>query len=129
MRSFGPLEREIMQAIWEAPSPVNGHEIAAALPRSGSIAYTTLITVVERLREKGLLTRERDGRSYRYAAAIPEDQYAAVLMVQVLESSHDRTGALLRFAGHLDPGDAAALREALERPPADEGEVSEEAGR
>lgn len=128
MRSFGPLEREIMQVIWQARTPVNGHEIAAVLPRSRGIAYTTLITVLERLREKGLLTRGRDGRSYRYAAAISEDEYAAALMVQVLESSLDRTGALLRFGGQLGAGDAAALREALERPPADEDEHGEAGG-
>lgn len=114
MRPFGHLERDIMRAIWHADQPVTGHEIAAQLPPEREIAYTTLITVVDRLRAKGLLTRFRDGRSFRYQAAIGEEEYAAGLMTDALQVSGDRSKALLYFAGQLDPDEAAALRAALE---------------
>ena len=64
VRSSGHLERDIMRAIWGSEQPVTGHEIADRLDKD--IAYTTVITVVDRLREKGLLSRFRQGRSYRY---------------------------------------------------------------
>ena len=117
MRSFGHLEREVMRVIWRATHPITGHEIAAQLPADRDIAYTTLVTVVDRLRDKGLLTRFRDGRAFRYQAAISEEEYAADLMAQALNSSDDRSKALLHFAGQLEPHEAAALRAALEAPP------------
>ena len=113
MRSFGHLERDVMRVIWRADQPVTGHDIAAQIPSGRDIAYTTLITVVDRLRDKGLLTRFRDGRSFRYQAAVTEEEYAADLMAQALNSSDDRSKALLHFAGQLDPDEAAALRAAL----------------
>ena len=116
MRSFGHLERDVMRVIWRAAEPVTGHDIAAMLPSGRDIAYTTLITVVDRLRDKRLLTRFRDGRSFRYQAAVTEEEYAAGLMAQALDSSDDRSKALLRFAGQLDPTEAAALRAALAAP-------------
>lgn len=114
MRAFGHLERDVMRAIWQSADPLTGHQVAAKLSPQRDIAYTTLITVVERLREKGLLTRVRDGRSYRYRALVSADDYAASLMTQVLEDSANRQGALLRFAGQLDGEEAATLRAALE---------------
>lgn len=119
MRSFGHLERDVMRVIWRANAPVTGHDIAAQLPPDRHIAYTTVITVVDRLRDKGLLTRFRDGRSFRYQAAITEEAYAANLMSQALNASDDRSKALLHFAGQLDPDEVAALRAALAANPTD----------
>lgn len=114
MRSFGRLERDVMRAIWHACQPVTGHEVAALLSPGRDIAYTTLVTVIDRLRAKGLLTRFRDGRSFRYEPALQEDEYAADLMEQVLDATHDRSRALLQFAGQLDEFEADALRAALD---------------
>lgn len=113
MRSFGPLEREVMQALWAAASPASGHEVAAQLTRSRPIAYTTVLTVLDRLREKQMVTRFRDGRVYRYETVITEVEYAASLMTQVLEQSTNRSDALLHFAGRLSEEEAATLRTAL----------------
>ncbi|WP_258534986.1 hypothetical protein [Streptomyces sp. PT12] len=41
------------------------------------------------------------------------DDYTAALLEQALDTTADRTGALVRFAGRLDPDEAAALRAAL----------------
>ena len=45
---------------------------------------------------------------------LTSEEYAAVLMGQVLSDAENPSGALLRFAGTLDPVEAAALREALD---------------
>jgi predicted transcriptional regulator len=115
MRGFGHLEREVMRAIWRAEQPVTGREIANSLATHQELAYTTVITVVDRLREKGYLGRRRDGRSYRYHPLVAEEDYASALMEQVLDDSEDRSGALLRFAGRLTAEEADALRTALQR--------------
>ncbi|MFD5748140.1 BlaI/MecI/CopY family transcriptional regulator [Streptomyces sp. NPDC127033] len=117
MRAFGELESEIMRVVWQRAEPVTVHTLTDALNGPRTLAYTTVMTVTERLREKGWLTRRKEGRSYRYSAARSADEYTAELMGQVLDSSTDRAGALLRFAGRLDPQEAAALREALADPP------------
>ena len=112
MRNFGELESEIMRAVWRASGPVTGHDIAEEIGRQ--LAYTTVITVVERLRGKGVLSRFRDGRAYRYQATLSSEEYAALLMGQVLSAAENPSGTLLRFAGDLDAAEAAALRAALD---------------
>ena len=54
MRSFGHLERDVMRVTRRVPEFVTRHYIAALLPTGRDIACTTLITVVDRLRDKGL---------------------------------------------------------------------------
>lgn len=113
MRTFGPLEHDVMAVVWSAGSAVSGHEVAAKLAEGRTIAYTTVLTVLDRLREKGMVTRFREGRIYRYEAAVREEEYAASLMTQALDRSANRSGALLHFAGQLTEDEAASLRAAL----------------
>lgn len=119
MRALGELEGAVMRAVWHRDEPVTVREILEAVTQQRDLAYTTVITVTERLREKGLLARVRRGRSYVYEALVTADDYSAQLMTQVLDAADDRSGALLRFADQLDPGEAAALRAALAQPPSD----------
>lgn len=114
MRPFGELEADIMRVMWASREPLNIHGIVEVLHREGrQLAYTTVMTVTERLRTKGWLGRVKEGRSFQYTALRSADDYSADLMDQALDSSADRESALLRFAGRLDPDEAAALRRAL----------------
>lgn len=110
-----------MAVIWRHVEPVSVRVVVDELARERAVAYTTAITVIERLRAKGWLVRERAGRSYLYAATCAEHEYAAHLMNSVLEGSGDRSAALLSFAGQLDETEAQALREALARAEEDPG--------
>lgn len=114
MRTFGELEERIMATIWAGSTPVTVRDIVDELAARRPVAYTTVITVVERLRAKGWLSRERDGRSYKYYATRSRHEYVADLMGAVLDESDDRSAALLSFAGQLDPDDAVSLRRALD---------------
>lgn len=115
MRSFGELESDIMRVIWHRASPITVREIVSELNNGDArnLAHTTVITVAERLRDKGWLSRQRSGRSYRYEALITEEGYTARLMSEVLDVAEDRPAVLLRFAEQLDPVEAATLRAAL----------------
>ena len=77
---LGPLESEIMQLIWKSPGPVSVREVVEELngSRRGQLAYTTVMTVMSRLAEKGALTRVREGRGYRYEAIAPDAAGLAV---------------------------------------------------
>ena len=121
VRSFGQLEARIMAVIWAGDGSMTVKEVVEHLAGdpgpsgASSVAYSTVITVVERLRAKGWLTRERYGKAYLYAATATEDEYTAQLMDRVLGETGDRTAALLHFATRLDAGEADALRAALTR--------------
>ena len=63
---LGTLEREVMDAVWRL-GPATVHDVRAALDHR--VAYTTVMTVLDRLYRKGVLERERQGRAYLYSAA------------------------------------------------------------
>ena len=66
---FGPLEMEVL-GIVEKCGPQNVNFIQAELKRRGSaLAYTTVMTVLSRLYDKGALSRVKDGKRFVYAAA------------------------------------------------------------
>jgi predicted transcriptional regulator len=113
VRPFGDLEAGIMRLIWAADGPLSVQQLTDSLGPGRSLAYTTVMTVTERLRGKGWLERVKQGRSYRYSALRSSDEYTARLMEQALDASADRETALLRFAERLDATEAAALRAAL----------------
>jgi Fe2+ or Zn2+ uptake regulation protein len=62
MRREGELEAAVTAAIWKHDEPVTVHTILDELDRDPAPAYPTVITVVERLRAKGWLRRQRVGR-------------------------------------------------------------------
>lgn len=114
MRGFGELESAIMDQVWAAPGPVLVREVREALDANKPTAYTTVQTVMEILHRKGWLTRERDGRAFRYRAVGTREDYAASLIDQVFESGADRAATLVKFFEQMDPDEAAELRAALD---------------
>jgi predicted transcriptional regulator len=78
-----------------------------------SHAYTTVLTILDRLERKGLVRRSRDGRAHRYAAVASREEYTAELMHEALVGTSDRDAALVRFAETVSSEEAAVLREAL----------------
>jgi len=77
---FGPLETEVMNAVWAAGAAVSVREIVEALNagRSEPLAYTTVMTVMNRLVDKQALARSPAGRSYLYEATAPDPAGIAV---------------------------------------------------
>ena len=77
---LGPLESEIMRLVWKAAGPVSVRDVVDELNagRRDRLAYTTVMTVMSRLAEKGALTRVREGRGYRYEAVAPDAAGLAV---------------------------------------------------
>ncbi|MGX7678886.1 BlaI/MecI/CopY family transcriptional regulator [Jatrophihabitans sp. DSM 45814] len=113
LRPFGELEAAIMDLLWDAGTPRVVREVVNELGPQRSLAYTTVMTVMDNLYRKGWLDRERDGRAWRYSAAISREGYAAQLMNDALSGSSDRAGALARFVEQIDAEDAQALTQAL----------------
>ncbi|GLY79666.1 BlaI/MecI/CopY family transcriptional regulator [Actinoallomurus iriomotensis] len=111
MAIAGPLERAIMEALWDAGEPlvvrVLMERINAEATRPS--AYTTVQTVADRLVHKGFLVRTLDRNAYRYAPTRSRGEHVAEVMVEALAGVSDRGPALARFAETIDPQDAHRL--------------------
>jgi predicted transcriptional regulator len=103
-----------MEVVWAADGPVTGRAVVDELSRDRQVAYTTVLTVMDRLVGKGLLTRRRQGRAHTYQAAQSRAAYTADLMASVLDSSDDHPAVLLHFVEQIPPDQAEALRTALD---------------
>ncbi|WP_202638453.1 BlaI/MecI/CopY family transcriptional regulator [Bailinhaonella thermotolerans] len=119
---LGNLERSIMEALWARPEGVFAQELADSLPSRP--AATTVLTVLVRLSNKGLVSRERRGRAHLYKATAGKDAFVAETMRAALDEAGDLSAAVNRFVGSVSPEVAAALREALD----DRGEALEGRG-
>ncbi|MGF7235837.1 MAG: BlaI/MecI/CopY family transcriptional regulator [Frankia sp.] len=113
MERLGELEAAIMDRMWSRSGPAAVRDILDALTPERPLAYTTVMTVMDRLFHKGWLTRGRVGRSYHYSAALSRGEYTARLMNDVLASTDDRGIALLHFVEKMNPAEYEALREAV----------------
>lgn len=114
MPRLGELERSVMNVLWDGDAPLTVREV---LERLGDrdLAYTTVMTVLDRLGTKEMVRRERDGRAFRYAPALSRDAATSELLHAALdEAGTDRTAALVHFARTVDPAEAQALRAALD---------------
>ncbi len=107
---LGPLEYAVMVALWQrAPASVpevrervNRHRDAQA-----ALAYTTVMTVLSRLYDKGLVTRDRRGRGYTYTPRYDEAGLVDHLGCQEVGALLARYGdvALAHFAAALEDAD------------------------
>jgi predicted transcriptional regulator len=102
-----------MERLWSYGHPVPVREVLEDLQRDRTIAYTTVMTVMDKLHRKGFLTREMDGRAYRYQPAQTREQHNAAVMGEVLAGSSDRAATLLHFLEQMPPEEVARLRAAL----------------
>ena len=115
---LGPLGQRVMERLWrDGPGTVG--EVLETLNHGSArpLAYTTVMTILSRLYERAFVTREKDGRQYRYTAAFSRSELGSEIGRRELQKLIDRHGAssLATFAAEIvGPDDelAARLREA-----------------
>jgi predicted transcriptional regulator len=110
-RAPGELEAEVLSALWESGEPLSAADVQERL--GGELAYTTVVTILSRLFEKGVATREKQGRSFTYRAADDEPGLAARRMSKVLDAEADRSSVLAKFVSNLSASDERVLRDLL----------------
>ncbi|MCF2434898.1 BlaI/MecI/CopY family transcriptional regulator [Streptomyces thinghirensis] len=88
-------------------------EVLEDLQQERSIAYTTVMTVLDNLHQKGWVRREAEGRAYRYEAVSTRAAYAAALMNDAWSQSDNPTAALIAFFGMMSEEQREALRDAI----------------
>jgi predicted transcriptional regulator len=113
-RAAGELEAEVLAVLQQAGSPLSPGEVRERV--GGSLAYTTVVTILSRLHAKGVLDRRKSGRAYRYAPIADSPGLAARRMARVLDGEADREAVLARFVSTLSDRDEELLRRMLADP-------------
>jgi len=90
---FGPLELRVLDQLWSRPDAVCVREIQSSFP---GVAYTTLMTTLDRLFRKGVLTREKNGRAFHYRPACTRDELQSNLAGTALATLLPGTPAAVR---------------------------------
>jgi predicted transcriptional regulator len=112
-RARGARESEVLAALWASETPMTPEEVRQVV--GDELAYTTVLTILVRLQEKGAVTRAPRGRGFAYAPILDDADLVARRMRSLLDAEVDRDGVLSRFASSLEPDDAEALRAALRK--------------
>ncbi len=88
-----PKKSGLGEGQWEVLQWVSSHapatvaEVAAAFAQSHGLARTTVLTVMEKLREKGHLTREKRGAVYEYTPSVPQAQLVRDRVAQFVDGT------------------------------------------
>ena len=107
---LGPLEAEIMEVVWEH-GDVTVRDVHRALATRRPIAYTTVMTTLGRLAEKGLLERREDQPAHRYSPLLSKDQYASSTVKSVVDwlVTHFPDPAVAYLIDQVEQGDEAVI--------------------
>jgi predicted transcriptional regulator len=113
VRGLGELESTIMERLWSYHRPASVRDVLEDLRRDREIAYTTVMTVMDKLHKKGLLRRRLVHKAYVYETLASKEAYTAQLMRETLAASGNQAATLVHFLERLTPDEAAALEAAL----------------
>ncbi len=85
---LGELEADVMSVVWEK-GKATVQDVKEALEPQRPLAYTTIMTVMSRLAEKGMLARQKEGRAYFYTPAASQDKVAGSLLQSLVHRLYD----------------------------------------
>jgi len=87
---LGPLEARVMEIVWEMKTPVSVRMVYEKLRKERKIAYTTVMSTMNTLFEKGLLDRKivrgRGGLLYVYWPKLSKEEVERSVVKQVIDS-------------------------------------------
>ena len=100
---LGELEIEIMDLFWENHKPTTGRVVFDSIKTRRKIAYTTVMTIMNRLVEKRMLKRIPDGKAYSYKANYSKDKFLSIISKQILKNLTTNFGeiAVAHFATEI----------------------------
>ena len=106
-RGRGDLRQQVLSLLLASDTPLTPGQVRDAI--GADLAYTTVMTVLNRLAEQGVVARRRAGRAYAYTAVVDQAEVTARQMQRLLETGDDRVAVLRRFLGVLSDEDEQAL--------------------
>jgi len=109
---LGPLETRLLELLWAQREPATVRHMRRALPE---LAYTTIMTTLDRLYRKGLLLRDKAGRAFAYAPSYTRAELLSELIsgqvADVLGAAEEGTVLLSTLVRAVSRTDAALLDE------------------
>lgn len=100
--TLGPLEQEVMDCVWRE-AVVSVRDVHSCLKKSRKIAYTTVMTIMTRLVDKGFLRRKKQGKAFLYSPKKTREQTAKTIIGKIIDSLVDQFGeeAVVAFSDEL----------------------------
>ena len=109
-------ELEIMKVVWEMGKATVA-EVRTALFPGAKLAYTTVLTLMRILEQKGFLQHETKGRAYLYRPRISQKKVKRLMVRDLVERAFDGSAELLLVSlienGNLLPEDLERIRKAI----------------
>lgn len=114
--SVGELEASVLAALWDS-GELATPDVFNRVGRPRGLAYTTILTVLQRLYKKGLVSRRGEGKAHVYSAALSREQFSErrgeLLAGAMIGLGSAGLSAFLTEAQRLDPAFMGKLRTQL----------------
>ena len=91
-----PLEMMCLNALWEIAEG-NVEDVRRVVSQNRPLAYTTVLTLLDRLGRRGAVSRRKEGRGFRYQPTVDRDRLRRAALKQFLEYHFDGSEAKLRI--------------------------------
>lgn len=103
MASRGELEQRVLELLWDSGEPMTVAAVHRCLQDERELAYTTVMTVLDRLAKKHLVTRALVGRAWEYQPRLTQDELVSNELIELLNSCPPavQVGVLSRFVQAL----------------------------
>jgi predicted transcriptional regulator len=109
-----PLEMMCLNALWEIREG-NVEEVRKFVSQSRPLAYTTVLTLLDRLARRGAVSRRKEGRGFRYQATVERDKLRRLALRHFLEYHFEGSEAKLKiFLEQPVPAESGGASESLE---------------
>jgi predicted transcriptional regulator len=95
---LGPLEWRVLQALWSRNQPASVRDL---IPDFSDIAYTTLMTTLDRLHRKGVLARDKQGRAFVYRPALSRAEFESARAGDAIRAALSTGGSLTPLVSTL----------------------------
>ena len=95
---LGPLEWRVLEALWARETPASVRDLTVDFP---DIAYTTLMTTLDRLHRKGVLSREKQGRAFLYRTRLNRSEFESARAGDAVRAAVQNGGSLAPLASYL----------------------------
>lgn len=117
MAVLGELESSVMDVLWRADGSASVRAVHTELARTRDLAYTTVMTVLDRLEKKSLVSRVRQGRQWLYSPSQTREDLIAGEVLELLgDDPAARSAVWAEIIGRLPIVDRDTLKKLLGSP-------------
>ncbi|XXY48506.1 BlaI/MecI/CopY family transcriptional regulator [Sorangium sp. So ce269] len=110
-RSLGELEAAVLSVLWDSTAPLSVRDVLGRIQRRPPLAYTTVLTVLDRLHEKEFVTRHKEGKAFLYRPCSSREAWLGEQAARSLTaaSKHQSDALLMAFLDSAERADPDLL--------------------